>query len=129
MAETFFLNLGNDRLNITPSVIEMKSSKDCGALDQTLPDPSTVKTIADLPKSIVFTNEITFGNGIAGTVYVNRSAIALPSTTNRSCNNCGSTVYANRFLCWRFLKSQKSRTLAAKPINGEYCRGQFTPNN
>ena len=50
----FFLNLGNDRPNITPSVIEMQNSSDYSALlpliGQDVAEP------ADLPKAIIFTN-------------------------------------------------------------------------
>ncbi|KAJ7745181.1 P-loop containing nucleoside triphosphate hydrolase protein [Mycena maculata] len=56
--ESFFLNLGNDRPNITPSIVQMKSSKDYDAIDEHLPDPSAVKTITDVPKSVVFTNAV-----------------------------------------------------------------------
>ncbi|KAJ7875583.1 P-loop containing nucleoside triphosphate hydrolase protein [Mycena olivaceomarginata] len=56
--ESFFLNLGNDRPNITPSVVHMKSSRDYGAVDAQLPDPATIHTPADMPKTMVFTNAI-----------------------------------------------------------------------
>ncbi|KAJ7260767.1 P-loop containing nucleoside triphosphate hydrolase protein [Mycena rebaudengoi] len=56
--DTYFLNLGNDRPNITPSIVQMKGSKDYDALNGQLPDPSTVHSPADLPKTITFTNAI-----------------------------------------------------------------------
>ncbi|KAJ7082066.1 P-loop containing nucleoside triphosphate hydrolase protein, partial [Mycena belliarum] len=56
--ESFFLNLGNDRPNITPSVFEMNSAKDYAALDSHLPDPANVHTAADLDKGIVFVNHV-----------------------------------------------------------------------
>ncbi|KAJ7670871.1 P-loop containing nucleoside triphosphate hydrolase protein [Mycena polygramma] len=56
--DSFFLNLGNDRPNITPSIVEMRGAKDYSALDKELPDPSTVHTLADVPKSIVSTNAV-----------------------------------------------------------------------
>ncbi|KAJ7240931.1 P-loop containing nucleoside triphosphate hydrolase protein [Mycena rebaudengoi] len=56
--DTYFLNLGNDRPNITPSIVQMKGSKDYDALNEQLPDPSTVHSPADLPKTITFTNAI-----------------------------------------------------------------------
>ncbi|KAJ7103240.1 P-loop containing nucleoside triphosphate hydrolase protein [Mycena belliarum] len=56
--EAFVLNLGNDRPNITPSIIEMKSAKDYGALKQIFGPPSEVHGIADVPKSIVFANAV-----------------------------------------------------------------------
>ncbi|KAJ6448998.1 hypothetical protein C8R45DRAFT_1224523 [Mycena sanguinolenta] len=56
--QSFFLNLGNDRPDITPSVINMNSAKDYSAVDAFFPPPSEVHTPADLPKSMVFTNVI-----------------------------------------------------------------------
>ncbi|KAJ7493797.1 hypothetical protein FB451DRAFT_1164669 [Mycena latifolia] len=38
--EAFFLNLGNDSPNSTPSVVEMKSAKVYAAIDSLLPNPS-----------------------------------------------------------------------------------------
>ncbi|KAJ7095036.1 hypothetical protein C8R44DRAFT_890162 [Mycena epipterygia] len=48
--ESFYLNLGNDRPNITPSIVEMKGTKDYDAINGPLPDPSTVNTPDDLPR-------------------------------------------------------------------------------
>ncbi|KAJ7782372.1 P-loop containing nucleoside triphosphate hydrolase protein [Mycena maculata] len=56
--EAFFINLGNDRPNITPSVIEMNSAKDYAAINAHLPKPEDVRSTADLPKGIVFTNAV-----------------------------------------------------------------------
>jgi bloom syndrome protein len=53
---SFFLNLGNDRPNITPSVVEMNGGKDYAAINPHLPNPEEVHSCADLPKAIVFTN-------------------------------------------------------------------------
>lgn len=58
LEEAFVLNLGNDRPNITPSIIEMKSAKDYAALKQVFGPPSEVHGIADVPKSIVFANAV-----------------------------------------------------------------------
>ncbi|KAF8207647.1 P-loop containing nucleoside triphosphate hydrolase protein [Mycena galopus ATCC 62051] len=55
---SFFLNLGNDRPNITPSVFQMNGGKDYAAVDPYLPDPATVKSRRDLPKCIIFTNAV-----------------------------------------------------------------------
>ena len=53
---TFFINLGNDRPNITPSVIKIKSARDYGALLSLIrPNISGPK---ELPKTIIFTNSI-----------------------------------------------------------------------
>ena len=52
----FFLNLGNDRPNITPSVIEMQNSSDYSALLPLIGQDVTGP--ADLPKAIIFTNTI-----------------------------------------------------------------------
>ncbi|KAJ7222321.1 P-loop containing nucleoside triphosphate hydrolase protein [Mycena pura] len=56
--ESFYINLGNDRPNITPSIVLMNSAKDYDALNTVLPDPFTLKFIADAPKSLIFTNAI-----------------------------------------------------------------------
>lgn len=56
--DSFFLNLSNDRPNITPSMVEMKSSKDYHAIHEHLPDPANVHSIADLPKGIICTNAV-----------------------------------------------------------------------
>ncbi|KAJ7812305.1 hypothetical protein B0H14DRAFT_2857217, partial [Mycena olivaceomarginata] len=56
--ESFFLNLGNDRPNITPSVVHMKSSRDYGAVDAQLPDPATIHTPADMPKTMILCRHI-----------------------------------------------------------------------
>ncbi|KAJ7761543.1 P-loop containing nucleoside triphosphate hydrolase protein [Mycena maculata] len=50
--EAFFINLGNDRPNITPSVIKMNSAKDYAAINAHLPKPEDVRSTADLPKGI-----------------------------------------------------------------------------
>jgi bloom syndrome protein len=55
---SFFLNLGNNHPNITPSVVEMNSSKDYAAINPHLPNPEEVHSCADLPKAIVFTNAV-----------------------------------------------------------------------
>ncbi|KAJ7199856.1 P-loop containing nucleoside triphosphate hydrolase protein [Mycena pura] len=56
--ETFFLNLGNDRPNITPSVVEKNSAKDYAAVKMHLPNPADVHSPDDLPKALVFTNAV-----------------------------------------------------------------------
>ena len=53
---TFFINLGNDRPNITPSVIKIKSARDYGAL-LSLIRPN-ISGPEELPKTIIFTNSI-----------------------------------------------------------------------
>ncbi|KAJ6582551.1 P-loop containing nucleoside triphosphate hydrolase protein [Mycena vulgaris] len=55
---SFFLNLGNDRPNITPSVVRMNGSKDYAALDPVLPSPADVQSADDLPKATIFTNNV-----------------------------------------------------------------------
>ncbi|KAF7355950.1 Bloom syndrome [Mycena venus] len=55
---SFFMNLGNDRPNITPSVVEMNSGKDYAAIDPHLPNPEDVHSRDDLPKGIIFTNAV-----------------------------------------------------------------------
>jgi len=52
----FFVNLGNDRPNITPSVIKIKSARDYGAL--LLLIRSDITGPEELPKTIIFTNSI-----------------------------------------------------------------------
>ncbi|KAJ7092198.1 P-loop containing nucleoside triphosphate hydrolase protein [Mycena epipterygia] len=56
LGKAFFLNLGNDRPNITPSGVRMKSVTDYDALNAPLPNPTTVNSFEELPKAIVFTN-------------------------------------------------------------------------
>jgi superfamily II DNA helicase RecQ len=56
--ESFFLNLGNDRPNITPSVVQMNGSKDYAAVNAFLPDPVEVHSPANLPKGLIFTNHV-----------------------------------------------------------------------
>ena len=54
--KSYFVNLGNDRPNITPSVIQMKNASDYEALLELV-----VKGVAspdDLTKAIIFTNSI-----------------------------------------------------------------------
>ncbi|KAJ6526206.1 P-loop containing nucleoside triphosphate hydrolase protein [Mycena sp. CBHHK59/15] len=58
LRHSFFLNLGNDRPNIMPSVVQMKSSKDYAAIDSHLPDPAEVTSPDDVPKTIVFANNV-----------------------------------------------------------------------
>ncbi|KAJ7718342.1 P-loop containing nucleoside triphosphate hydrolase protein [Mycena metata] len=58
LRRSFFINLGNDRPNITPSVAQIKSSKDYEAVYAHLPDPADVRSAADLPKTIVFANAV-----------------------------------------------------------------------
>ncbi|KAK7008277.1 bloom syndrome [Favolaschia claudopus] len=55
---SFFLNLGNDRPNITPFVYLMNGGKDYSAVDTHLPDPNDVKSRDDLPKGLIFTNHV-----------------------------------------------------------------------
>ncbi|KAJ6449366.1 P-loop containing nucleoside triphosphate hydrolase protein [Mycena sanguinolenta] len=43
--EAFFLNLGNDRPNITPSIAVMDSGKDYGAVNKQLPKPSDASNV------------------------------------------------------------------------------------
>ncbi|KAJ7753109.1 hypothetical protein DFH07DRAFT_683723, partial [Mycena maculata] len=54
--EAFFINLGNDHPNITPSVIKMNSAKDYAAINAHLPKLADVRSAVDLPKGLVFTN-------------------------------------------------------------------------
>jgi bloom syndrome protein len=58
LGEAFFLNLGNDRPNITPSVIEMNGSSDFKALNTVLQDPTTIDSPEQLNKAIIFTNSV-----------------------------------------------------------------------
>ncbi|KAJ6601732.1 P-loop containing nucleoside triphosphate hydrolase protein [Mycena vulgaris] len=58
LGKAFFLNLGNDRPNITPSVVQMKSEADLDALNDHLPDPTTINSPADFPKMTIFTNSV-----------------------------------------------------------------------
>lgn len=58
LERSFFLNLGNDRPNITPSIVQMNGGKDYTAIDPHLPDPAEVHSVDDLPKAIVFTNAV-----------------------------------------------------------------------
>ncbi|KAI6140735.1 P-loop containing nucleoside triphosphate hydrolase protein, partial [Pisolithus tinctorius] len=53
---TFFLNLGNDWPNITPSVIKMRNSSDYAALLPLI--GQDIQTGPNLPKTIIFTNSI-----------------------------------------------------------------------
>lgn len=57
-SEAFFLNLGNRRSNITASVTVINSTKDFAGLHAALPDPQSVNSPDDLPKTIVFTNSV-----------------------------------------------------------------------
>ncbi|KIJ10154.1 hypothetical protein PAXINDRAFT_86470, partial [Paxillus involutus ATCC 200175] len=54
--KSFFVNLGNDRPNITPSVIQMRNASDYGALLELIVEG--VSSPEDLAKTIVFTNSI-----------------------------------------------------------------------
>src|ERR1700722_8828147 len=54
--KAFYLNLGNDHPNVTPSVIEMKNQKDFEALKNLV--MAGVKSPDDLMKTIIFTNSI-----------------------------------------------------------------------
>ena len=56
--ESFFLNLGNDRPNITFYTHEINSSTDYNALRPYLSRCSTPSTAQDLVKSIIFTNSV-----------------------------------------------------------------------
>ncbi|KAJ6602109.1 P-loop containing nucleoside triphosphate hydrolase protein [Mycena sp. CBHHK59/15] len=58
LRHSFFLNLGNDRPNITPSVVRMKSGKDYAAVNAHLPNPAEVTSMADVPKTIIFANNV-----------------------------------------------------------------------
>ncbi|KAJ7681422.1 hypothetical protein B0H17DRAFT_943022 [Mycena rosella] len=58
LGKAFFLNLGNDRPNITPSVARMKSADDYDAINALLPDPAPVDSPDKLPKTIIFTNSV-----------------------------------------------------------------------
>ncbi|KAF8833152.1 P-loop containing nucleoside triphosphate hydrolase protein, partial [Paxillus ammoniavirescens] len=54
--KSFFVNLGNDRPNITPSVIQMRNASDYGALLELVVEG--VSSPEDLAKTIIFTNSI-----------------------------------------------------------------------
>lgn len=56
LAQTFFLNLGNDRHNLTSTVQKMKSSTDYSALDKLL--PLQASSPDEIPKTIIFTNSV-----------------------------------------------------------------------
>ncbi|KAF7289543.1 Bloom syndrome [Mycena chlorophos] len=58
LSDAYFINLGNDRPNITPAVVHMKSSEDFAALDALLPAQEDVHTANDIPKTLIFTNSI-----------------------------------------------------------------------
>jgi bloom syndrome protein len=58
LRKSIFLNLGNDRPNITPSVVRMKGGTDYDAVNPLLRDPASVKSFEDLPKAIIFTNAL-----------------------------------------------------------------------
>ncbi|KAJ7203576.1 P-loop containing nucleoside triphosphate hydrolase protein [Mycena pura] len=60
LRRSFFVNLGNDRPTITPTVVHMKSSKDYEAVYAHLqvPDPADLQSAEDFPKSIVFANAV-----------------------------------------------------------------------
>lgn len=54
--KSYFINLGNDRPNITPSVVKIKSKQDYPALLQLV--ASGISTHEELVKTIIFTNSI-----------------------------------------------------------------------
>jgi superfamily II DNA helicase RecQ len=56
--DSFLLNLGNRRPNITTSVLHMNGSKDYKAVYDILPDPNSITSSADFQKTIVFTNSV-----------------------------------------------------------------------
>jgi len=58
LSESFFLNLGNYRHNITMSVKRMKNAKDYDAVNEFLPSPDTVTTPDDFPKTIIYADSI-----------------------------------------------------------------------
>jgi superfamily II DNA helicase RecQ len=58
LKDAFFLNLGNHRPNIVTSVIHIDGSKDYKAIRGILPDPTTISTAANLPKTLIFTNAV-----------------------------------------------------------------------
>ncbi|KAF7318341.1 Bloom syndrome [Mycena chlorophos] len=70
LSDAYFVNLGNDRPNITPSVVHMNSASDFAALDALLPAPDTIQDASDLPKTIIFTNSIRLTHAIA--LYLRR---------------------------------------------------------
>ena len=56
--QSFFLNLGNHRANIAPSIINMNNSKDYWAIHKILPDLNMITTADNFEKTIIFTNTI-----------------------------------------------------------------------
>jgi superfamily II DNA helicase RecQ len=56
IVKSFFLNMGNDRPNITSSVVQMENSTDYAALESLLNAGATSPT--DLPKTIIFANSV-----------------------------------------------------------------------
>jgi superfamily II DNA helicase RecQ len=56
--DSYFLNLGNHCPNITTKVLRMDGSTDYKAIYDVLPDPNTIMSAKDLPKTIVFTNSV-----------------------------------------------------------------------
>ena len=56
--DSFMLNLGNHRPNITTSVLHMDGSKDYKAIYDVLPDPNSITSAEDLQKTIIFTNSV-----------------------------------------------------------------------
>ncbi|KAJ6451971.1 P-loop containing nucleoside triphosphate hydrolase protein [Mycena sanguinolenta] len=59
LPRSFFLNLGNDYPNITPSIIRMNGSKDYAAVVNVLcPELAGATSIADMPKTLVFVNAV-----------------------------------------------------------------------
>jgi superfamily II DNA/RNA helicase len=54
--KSFYLNLGNDRPNVTPSVLQMNNQKDFEALKNLV--AAGVESPDDLTKTIIFTNSI-----------------------------------------------------------------------
>ena len=56
--DSYFLNLGNHCPNITTQVLHMDGSTDYKAIYDVLPDPNTIMSVKDLPKTIVFTNSV-----------------------------------------------------------------------
>jgi bloom syndrome protein len=58
LEESFYLNLGNRRPNITTSVIHMDSAKDFKALLKVLPSPESLSSPDGGPKTLVFTNAV-----------------------------------------------------------------------
>ena len=56
--DSFTLNLGNHRPNITMSVLHMDGSKDYKAIYDVLPDPNSITAAKDFQKTIIFTNSV-----------------------------------------------------------------------